>query len=39
MLGEGEIQSSLKVTAESPLEAYVISVEDLFKFGDPEIVR
>ncbi|GMH42400.1 hypothetical protein BSKO_10319 [Bryopsis sp. KO-2023] len=38
-LGEGDIQTSLKVIADTNIEAYVISVDDFLKFADPEIVR
>lgn len=39
MLGDGEIQNIIKVTSMTPIETYVISVEDFSKFGDPEITR
>ena len=39
ILGEGEIQGSLKVISDTDLEVYVISVSDFLNYAGGEIVR
>lgn len=39
VLGEGEMQSCLKVTAEGPLQVYHMPINLFFKQASPDVVR